>query len=317
MSRTLIVDGTNLFIMHYAANPTTDPNGVPVGGVAGTMRALAMLVRQIKPTKAVFVWDGPKGSVKKRKLFSEYKKGRRNRTLVGRYYKYENVDSAIENKKWQISQLRSLLDHIPICQIVTESIEADDAIAYIASQAESLGHSSNIIATCDKDFYQLIDDKTIIFNPSTKKLITKDSLLEDTGYHPNNWLFYKAINGDASDNVAGVKGVGPKTIAKLFDVGNGDAKLTPQSIQEVYTNCTDDKQKKKYIKLLDNIDIIERNWKLMSLEDIMIDLNSRQKIFSRIQNFIPSINKPKLYVELMKLGISFNFFDEFLSLKNK
>ena len=320
MTRQLLIDGTNIFIQHYAVNPTTDMNGIPAGGVAGTLKAIRAMARTLKPTKVVFVWDGPKGSVNKRRLFSEYKKGRRSRVVVGRHYKFEDVSSAIENKKWQTVQLRKLLDHLPICQIVTESIEADDAIAYIVNQSKSFGHKSNIIATCDQDFYQLISDNTVIFNPASKKLITEKSLIESTGYHPSNWLFYKSINGDKSDNIDGIKGVGPKTIAKLFDVSNPDVKLKPESIKEIYTNCTDDKLKKKYKKIFDNLELIERNWKLMSLEEVMIDLNSRQKIFSIIENFIPIFNKVKFYVELQKLGglgIPEYFFDEFHILKNQ
>ena len=321
--RTLLIDGTNIFIMNYAANPTLDADGKPSGGISGTLKSLRKIVRDVKPDRVIFVWDGPGGSVKKKKLFNEYKKGRRPRVIAGRTYAFESVDKAVENKIWQTKTLRSFLDCLPICQIVAESIEADDAIAYLANHADYFGFKSCIIATCDKDFYQLVDDTKVIFNPMRKKLITTGTMIEETGYHPKNWLFFKAINGDKSDNVDGIKGIGPKTIAKLFDVENGNKKLTPDSIREAYSNISTLKKKthQKWLNQLnENLDLIERNWKLMSLEDVMVSIDMKDRLTSIVENFVPTLDKPKFYVRLMELGglgIPTTFFNEFRNLKSK
>lgn len=318
--RTLLVDGTNLFIINYTANPTLDANGNPSGGISGTLKSLRKIVRDIRPDRVVFVWDGPGGSTKKKKLFNEYKKGRRPRVVAGRTYVFETVEKAVENKIWQTQVLRNFLDCLPICQIVAQNIEADDAIAYLANHHEYFNFKSCIIATCDKDFYQLINDSRVIFNPIKKQLITTDVLLEETGYHPQNWLFFKSINGDKSDNIEGVKGIGPKTIAKIFDVKNSQKKLTPDSIREAYSTSSTLKKEthKKWItRLYEELDLIERNWKLMSLEEVMVSIDMKDRLTSIVENFVPHSNAKKFNVELLRLGglpIDASFISNFRNL---
>lgn len=332
--RTLLVDGTNLFIRSYTVNPTLNGNGIPVGGVIGTLKSLRSIIRNLKPQKVIFVWDGPGGSVKKRKLFKEYKEGRRPRTIAGRHYDFGSIEKAKENKVWQIENLRTLISSLPVCQIITQNIEADDAIAYIVNNAEYFGHTSNIIATCDKDFYQLIGYKTVIYNPIKKTLLSRKGLIDETGIPPENWLFFKAINGDKSDNIPGVPGFGHKTIAKLFcPLTSGE--LTVENIKEAIAiqkdfldcgrlNSTEKKSAerilKRYKTLEENIELIERNWKIMSLKDPLISLNAKEKLTEILLNFSPVLNKPQFYVDIMKLGgmdIQLSFFDEFHFLNNK
>ena len=320
--RTLLIDGTNLFIRSYTVDTTTDVDGNPVGGVSGTLKSLRSIVRNLKPGRVIFVWDGPGGSINRRKIFNQYKEGRRPRTVVGRNYEFESVEAAAENKLWQIKHLQLLISCLPVCQIITQNIEADDAIAYIVNGADFFGHNSSIIATCDKDFYQLIGEKTVIYNPIKKTLVTTSTLLEDTGYHPNNWLFFKSINGDKSDNIDGVRGFGPKTIAKLFSVDK-ETELTPTIIENATDFMPTDLSKammKRYEVLTESIDLIERNWKLMSLKDPLISVSAKEKLTQRILNFSPTLNKPKFYVDLMKLGglgIPTSFFDEFQTLRRR
>lgn len=327
--RTLLVDGTNLFIRSYTVDPTLDVNGNPSGGVAGTLKSLRAIIRSLKAQRVFFIWDGPGGSRNKRKIFKEYKEGRK--PIVGRHYQFESFDQANKNKLWQMNQLKKFIDCLPVCQIVTENIEADDVIGYMVIHAEYFGYKSSIIATCDKDYYQLIGNKVVIYNPIKKCLITQKSLLEDTGYHPNNWLFYKAINGDKSDNVDGVKGFGEKTIAKLFNVESSDS-LTIEDIEKAYNDqkdyvdtCRTKTERKKhevslkrYKTLKDNIDLIERNWKLMSLKDPLISADTKEKLTNKILNFVPSLNKPQFYLHLSEmggLGIHNSYFDEYHKLR--
>lgn len=325
--RTLLIDGTNLFIVNYAANPTLDMNGVPSGGIAGTLKSLRRIIGSLKPSKVIFVWDGAQGSAKKRKLFRDYKQGRRPRVIAGRNYAFESIDKAIENKIWQTKILQELIECLPVLQIVTDSVEADDAIAYLVNSCEYFNHTSNIIATCDKDFYQLINSKTVIYNPIKKCLVTEQSLIEETGYHPKNWLFLKTINGDTSDNIEGVRNFGPKTVSKLFPVKE-DLMLEPKVIEETYKLQCDlvaqdmgnAKWLEKYKVLFENIDLIRRNWELMSLKDVLMNASEKDKLTYQVTNFTPILNKPKFYVSLMKLGglgIPTNFFDEFYSLRQK
>ena len=320
MSRTLIVDGTNLFIRSYSVDSTLDSNGTPIGGVGGTLKSLRLIIKSICPDKVIFVWDGPNGSLQKRRLFKEYKKGRRPRNIVGRHYAFKDEEEAKKNKIWQINLLQKIIQYLPICQIITEDIEADDAIGYIIHNSEFFEHHSNIIATCDKDFYQLVNKKTVIYNPIKKNILTSKIILENTGFHPNNWLFFKSINGDNSDNINGVKGFGEKTIAKLFPVEKENIILNPKIIQKFLKTEKDNKKKLRYQKLYDNIEIIYRNWKLMSLHDLLISEYVMNKISYQINNFKPTLNRAKFYVVLSRLGglnIVGNYLGEFHKLETK
>lgn len=318
-TRALIIDGTNLFIRSYVVDPTLDLNGVPVGGIAGTLKSLRAIIRLLKPTKVIFVWDGPGGSIQKRKIFKEYKDGRKPLNVAGQNYVFDNEQSAKQNKLWQMDQLRAIIDNLPVCQIVTNNIEADDAIAYIVKNKNYFNHDVNVIVTCDKDFYQLIDAKTVIYNPIKKTILTKEDLIKQTGYSPNNWLFFKSINGDQSDNVKGVKGFGEKTIQKLFNVSCEDYTLTPEIISEKYLACEEkDKTYKNYKKLHDNIDLIKSNWKLMSLHEPLISLSIKEKLTNKILNFKPVLNKIQFSLQVMKLGgmgINTDYLDVFFNLK--
>lgn len=316
--RTLLIDGTNLFIINYTVNASTDPNGVPTGGIAGTLRALKKIITDLAPEKVVFVWDGSGGSLQRKQVFAEYKDGRKPITVAGRQYAFENVEDAKQNIKWQMSKTRELIATLPLCQIVPDMIEADDAIAYLAKHRDYFGHRSSIIVSCDKDFYQLIDEKTAIFNPQSKKLWATKQVIDEYNIHPKNWLFYKAVCGDKSDNIPGVKGIGAKTLAKMFELNNPDIIHTPEIIEKFNVEQLD--KNSKTFKMYESLEIIKRNWKIMSLTDIMMPVVAKDKLTEKIKNFSPALLKTKFYIEVMKyggLGLQADYFTPFLSLVPK
>lgn len=319
--RTLILDGTNLFIRSLSVDPTTDTNGVPIGGVSGFLKSLRNIIRTTKPQKVICVFDGQGGSVQKRKEDPNYKNSRRSKGLIGKHFKFENLQKAEQNIAWQFRQLNDILECLPICRIVTDGYEADDCIGYVAQNCSYFGITLSIIATCDKDFYQLINKNTVIFNPIKRCIIDTDHLIKETGYHPNNWLFFKSINGDQSDNLKGVRGFGEKTIAKLFDVSS-ETELTIDSIRaKLDDQDTNNKLREKYKTLNENIEVISRNWKMMSLrEDVMMSTRQKDQVSYMIQSFSPVLNKICFYKKIMTLGsipISQDYLVDFVSLRKE
>ena len=91
-----------------------------------------------------------------------------------------------------------------------QDIEADDTIGYITSQI--LRDSKITIMSTDKDFYQLIDDRVDVWSPTKKVLVTKERIFEDFEILSKNFIYYRIIDGDASDNINGIKGYAIKTI---------------------------------------------------------------------------------------------------------
>jgi 5'-3' exonuclease len=319
--RTLIVDGTNLFIRSFSVDSTTDNNGVPIGGVSGTLKSLRNIIRTVKPQKVICVFDGEGGSIQKRRADPNYKSSRKSKGLIGKHYKFQDPKKAEENVSWQFRQLHDILECLPVTVIVTDGCEADDCIGYIAQNAEYFGSTISIIATCDKDFYQLINQKTFVYNPATRNIIDTKWTIENTGFHPNNWLFFKSINGDPSDNIKGVKGFGEKTIAKLFDVAN-EKELTIDVLQtkfEEEQKVPKSKLVDKYKLLNENIDTIKKNWKLMSLKgDVMMSVRQKDKITNHLNNSKPVLNKICFYKKLMSLGgipLSGDFLVDFSALR--
>jgi 5'-3' exonuclease len=312
---TLLIDGTNLFTIQISGNPAQDGNGNPCGGVKGFLNALPHLVRLMKPTKVIIFFDGKGGSAKRREMLSEYKEGRRPATVVGRFYEFYDVEKAQENRQFQFHQLRECLDLLPVNVIVSKDFEADDGIGYLVKHREffDLGHT--YIVSCDRDFYQLVSSNVSIYNPMSKRIINTASILEEFGIHPQNWLFYRAVVGDKSDNVDGVKGFGPKTLLKLLDLQSSEHKFIPDDISDLFEASADIKDKtivKRILTLNENKSKIERNWTIMSLDDPMIDMASKDKISNAITTFDPSYKKLDLYRTITKLSLSLNplMFDD-------
>lgn len=278
--RTLIIDGNNNFIRNYMVNPSVNGNGIPIGGAVGILGSIRKAINQIKPRRVVCIWDGNNGSRQKRKILKEYKEGRKPRLIVGQHYEFSDKEKLENNKEWQKKLAYTLISKLPICQFATDGFEADDAIGYICTHREHFEMDSCVILSSDKDFRQLLTDKVVIFNPIKSKLITKNSLIEEEGIDPSSYLLYKCIDGDKSDNISGVKSFGEKTLKRLFDFSQEN--LSPETIEEMAANPKDKWSKKKLDKLLENIDIVERNWKLMNLRDPLMSVINKDFVSSKM-----------------------------------
>lgn len=303
---TLLIDGTNLFTIQMAGNPAQDGNGNPCGGVKGFMNSLPWLVRAMKPTKVIIFFDGKGGSAKRRSMLSEYKEGRRPATVVGRFYQFSDADKAENNKQYQFQLLRECLDLLPVNVILSTDFEADDGIAYCVKHREFFKLEHIYIVSCDRDFYQLVNSNVSIYNPMSKKVINTGAILEEFGIHPQNWLFYRSVTGDKSDNVDGIKGFGPKTLLKVLDLQSAEHKFTPEDVSDLFfaSDIIKDKTILKHIFTLnENKSKIERNWTLMSLEDPLIDMGSKDRITNAITAFDPCYKKLDLYRAMSRLGL--------------
>ena len=128
MTDYLIVDGLNVFMRHFAANPTTSGNGESVGGVVGFLRGLKNLIDMFCPKKVIVTWEGG-GSPRRRALDPNYKQSRRP-VKLNRWY--DEIPSTVGNRNQQINLLIGFLRKGPINQIYVPDCEADDVIGYIS-----------------------------------------------------------------------------------------------------------------------------------------------------------------------------------------
>lgn len=291
--KILIIDAMNTFIRNYVMNPSISSDGSPIGGTKGFLMTVQKLTREINPNKVIVVWDGSGGSAKRRTLAKEYKDGRKPLRL-NRAYKGMDALEESQNRYDQIMKTVNYLNEMPVAQLMVDDIEADDVIAYIC-QMPSLADDIKIIVSMDKDFYQLCDDKTIVYGPVKNEFINKKRILEQFGIHPNNFAIARAIDGDKSDNLAGVKGAGLKTIAKNLSFLSEEKNYT---LTDIFNFCrSTNSESKIYKNILLEKNKVELNYKLMQLYSPNISFKSSQHIKDTVENFEASFN----HTEIMKM----------------
>jgi 5'-3' exonuclease len=312
-SRVLLVDSTNLFIRSYAAVPSMDENGHHIGGMVGFLKSLGLAIRTFKPTRVVLIFDGKGGSQRRRKIYPQYKANRKPPVRLNRSYDLTTDDQERENMKFQLITLIEILECLPVTVMALDNVEADDVIAY-TSQLVTEQRGESIIYSTDKDFFQLASDKVKIYNPVKKKTFTVDTILEEYGIHPTHFYFFRALNGDKSDNIDGVKGVGEVTLKKYIpEVANPDVPINMTFIQNKYADI---KKKPKVIEnILNNKELIDRNILLMNLHEGIMSSDARLRVANTFNNTLPSVNKYTLTKLLMKAKLltAFPNYDSWIS----
>ena len=295
--RVLILDGLNTFIRAFSVNPAINEDGLHVGGIIGFLKSLRYTLNFIKPSRCIIVFDGKNGSGRRQKIYPEYKQNRKVKKRLNR-----NVDWGTapqdeeESLKQQIGRLVEYLEHLPLTLISVDGIEADDTMAYISQQL--LPKSDCILMSTDKDFLQLVDDRVKVWSPTKKKMYTQDSVFEEYGIHSKNMLTYRILDGDKSDNIAGIKGAGLKTLKKFCPQFSSEEKFTAMDLLE-FANNSD-----KKIKLLENIknsgNLIKRNYLLMQLQNVDIPNHTKMKIQGAVNGEIPKLIKFKFQAMFLK-----------------
>lgn len=312
-SRVLIVDALNTFMRSYAAIPTLDEDGNHIGGMAGFMKSLGFAIRNFKPTRVVLVFDGKGGSQRRRKIYKEYKANRKPPTRLNRSYDMTTDEQERENMKWQLVSLVEMVECLPVSILALDYIEADDAIAYMSELVTKNGGTSIIYST-DKDFMQMVNENVKVYNPVKKKTFDIDIILETYGVHPSNFVFYRSLLGDKSDNIDGIKGAGEKTILKYIpEFADPTVEVNLDLIEQKYA---DSKKKPKLIEnILDNSSIVNRNLQLMNLRDVDINVDAKMKILHKFEEGCPPLRKADLTKLMFKTKIisSIQNYDEWIT----
>ena len=308
----LIVDALNLFTRHFIAHPATGENGQHVGGIVGFLYAVTNFVEKYKAKSVIIVWEGG-GSKRKRDIYKNYKQKRRPKKL-NRFYEGDIPDT-VENRNHQISTLISVFSNLPVVQIYVPDCEADDVIGYISRY--TFKDNRKLIVSSDKDFYQLLDSKTIIYSPTWKKLVTSKEVNEKFKISPENFCLAKAVCGDPSDNIKGVKGAGFKSLSKRFPEFNHSDTF---HISDLIARCDEMIREGVKLKIVENIhsseDLLRRNWRLMYLDTANLSGSQIIKIENIIDTFSPNSNKINVMRILLGEGIQqFNVDRMFLSFK--
>jgi len=312
-SRVLLVDAMNLFIRSFCAVPSMDENGNHIGGMIGFMKSLGLAIRTFKPTRCIVVFDGKGGSQRRRKLYPQYKANRKPPVRLNRAYDMTTDEQERENMKWQLVSLVEMLECLPLTILALDNVEADDVIAYLSQLIAQEGGKSIVYST-DKDFFQLASESVTVYNPVRKKTFSEQVILEDYGIHPKHFHFFRALNGDKSDNIDGVKGVGEATLKKyLPEIADPSAEISVNMIEQKYAN------EKKVPKMIQNIlankNIVERNLYLMNLHDGIMSVDARLKVANVYNNHTVELKKYDLTKLMMrsKLLHAFPNYDSWIN----
>lgn len=274
-SKILIVDGLNTFLRAFAVNPTRNKNGTHIGGIGGCLKSIGAAIKKFNPTRCIVVFDGKGGSKRRKKIFGDYKSGRSSGGY-NRNYEFEDEDKD-EAMKRQIVRTVEYLQCLPVTLMSIDHIEADDAIAYLSKQVYTDDDNEKIIMSSDRDFLQLVDDNIKIWSPTKKIVYDRETVIDEYGVPPRNFIIWRMIEGDSSDSIPGVKYVGQKKVQKRL--GDLIEREQPQSVDDVieFSKQRLD-ESKTYERIVDNEDVMRRNWELMQLYDVNISAEKKMQI---------------------------------------
>ena len=237
----------------YAMPKLTNRNKQPIGAVLGLCNIFQRHILD-RTDRAIVVWDGPKGSTRRKELAPSYK---------------SNRPPMDEEFACQLPLMRDACNAFGITQISVDHFEADDVIASLSAAAtmERDIVGSVTVMTRDKDLVQLLDPTSniAILDPASGKTLQYEDAKEKYGVRPELLGDVLALAGDASDNIAGVKGVGMKTAATLIAKFGG--------IDALYENLKDVSGPKRRAQLENSAEIVRLSRELVRLEkDIPVGL---------------------------------------------
>lgn len=206
MKKIILVDGNNLLFRSYYATSYSgvimkNSKGFPTNGLYGFINMINKIIEEEKPNYILVAFD--KGKTFRHEKYSEYKAGRREMP---------------EELKLQFPKAKEVLDAMGIKHFEIDNYEADDIIGTLAKTVDMEDKFIATIISSDKDLLQLISKEVEVKLLKTKGFIRFDEkTFKDTyGTTPIHMIDLKALMGDASDHIQGVKGIGEKTAINLL-----------------------------------------------------------------------------------------------------
>ena len=315
MKRVLIVDALNAYLRAYIVDPSLSTNGQPIGGLKGFIKILQKLVRETKPDNIIIAWDGPDGSRKRKTMDKNYKAGRKPIRL-NRAIRNLTEDEELANKMWQQKRIIEYMNEMPIIQVLIPQIEADDIISYVTQMSHYDGWQK-IIVSNDKDFMQLCDEETVLWRPTVNEMLNTKRIVETTGVHPRNMALARAMAGDTSDNLPGIKGAGLKTIQKRLPFLGEDKDYNIPDVLDYCIKSTKGSRVKFYDSVIENKKLVEHNYKMMQLYAPQMSVQAKQFTQEAVENFECDFNRTELIGMMREDGFGELNWEDLKSQLNK
>lgn len=237
MTKTLLIDGDNLFKVGYHGVKDLYSDGSHIGGIYHFINTIRKFLEEHNHDKVIAFWDGESNSSIRKSIYPNYKANRRQDMNEFKYESYLH----------QKSRVKMYLEEVFVRQVEVINNESDDLIAYYTQIATD---EEIIIFSADKDLTQLISERVTVYSPVDKRYFRSgDKIMINKVEIPHdNVLLCKIFTGDKSDNIDGIQGLGEKTLVKLFP----QMQEKQCTVEEILDNARNIEQKKP-IKTLSNI----------------------------------------------------------------
>lgn len=238
-----IIDGYGfVFRAYHSLPPLTSPDGEPVGAVYGFTNMLIKLIAGLNVSHVVIALDSGSKTFRN-EIYSDYK---------------ANRPECPEDLKPQFPIVRKTAQALNIATIEKAGFEADDIIATIAKKSQNQGYEVLIVSS-DKDLMQLVNDQVFMYDAMRNRFIGDKEVKDKFFVEPKKVLDVLSLIGDSSDNVPGVRGIGPKTAAELINEF-GDLENLLKNYQKI-------QQPRKQDLIREGIENAKISYSLIKLDD--------------------------------------------------
>jgi len=289
-----ILDGNNISYKIYSqfhegkSGLLKNSFGEPTTVIFGFLRSLDKLVKRTSFDKCIVAWDVGGGSKFRKKIYPDYKG---NRTYKDMKPYFEELDAC-----------RDYMKIFGFNQAVVKGIEADDVIAWLAEKLR-VDHTVIIISD-DKDYFQLVKRGIKIYRPIKDEFINSVYVKDEYSISPKYYSLLQAIVGEKTDNIPGIKGIGPVTAAKLInDYGT--------TIKEIVKNCDHQrwaeiiKASGKQLKINHKLTKLRKKDSHYDERDLEILNKCIKKTFSTKSRKIKRINRLRDHLEIKMINVGY------------
>ncbi|MEI6490082.1 MAG: hypothetical protein WCP52_14015 [Bacteroidota bacterium] len=303
MSKTLLVDGDNLFKIGFHGVKELYTDGSHVGGVYHFINTLRRFLEEHNHDKVVVFWDGDSNSSIRKGIYPQYKGNRRQDMNE---YKYE---SYLQQK----ARVKTYLEEVFVRQVEMDNNEADDLIAYYCKVSID---ENIIIFSADKDLTQLISERVTIYSPIQKQYFKNGDKISinKVDIPHKNVTVCKIFTGDKSDNIDGIEGLGEKTLVKLFPQMQ-EKSCTVEELLDIARNITQKKPTKSLSNILNGKtksgilgeEFYTINSKIVDLQNPLITDEGKQLVEQILTDTIDPTDRG--YKNLMRLMMEDGLFN--------
>jgi DNA polymerase-1 len=232
------------------------------------------------------VFDGQGSTINRKNIDPSYK-GNRNLTRITHWEVFDTKEQEKDSMAEQIDRLIDYLQCLPVYLLSIDKVEADDVIGFLAN-GFSARKSKVTIVSSDKDFLQIVNQYTEVYSPVKKKYYNPELVKEEYGVLAKNYLIYKALLGDQSDNLPGVKGLGDKGLLKLFPMVSTEE---IDGLEPIFEHCENNLTKAKaYVKVLAHKQRVETNYELMNIQNPVLSDSDIVAILDTLNTPVNSLN---------------------------